>query len=661
MNHSNRPQAAPPWYPSFRRVARRAFSLRAQTDVTISGDGSVVAYSLRELGTKRRHLPVSRLHLVDVATGRAEALHAGDTNDVSPALRRDGQAVAFLSAPLPGTHELMLADRHSGDVRRLTQFGSSLVSPRWSARDRVSVLVEQAEQSEAPIEWFPPSRRGQLWSASTDGDLQAVSPEGLNIWEYDWAPDGRLAVIASDRAGESDWFRSRLAVIAAGSVVDLASGYSRDARDSTETTVFRPLAAPRWSADGRRIACLMGARSDRDIVGGDVVVVDPESGQLTNLTLGMALTATWIEWIGPHELLAAMYWQGEQALARLHLSRKPPDLLWRAPASIDRFWPRFSMSETGTVAATREDKVTPREIWIGQLESASLRWRQLTEHNRAARGWSHPRFSTLEWTSSDGLQLSGILISPRRPDPGRGLVVWVHGGPNFMSQHLFFGWAYPWILATLPELIATSGLSVLLPNPRGSFGWGNAFAESVIGDMGGQDAQDIFAGVDAAVAHAELDAERVGIGGWSYGGFMSAWLATSTHRFRAAVVGAGTTNWRSQHGTSVLGDWDRQYLRDDPYRVGGAYDTRSPISYVGQTTTPTLLLHGTADQFVPPGQAIELHTALREIGCPTELRLFAGEKHDFAGRRAQMALADSIVRWYARWLTDEGVAALGLG
>jgi dipeptidyl aminopeptidase/acylaminoacyl peptidase len=636
---------------SVHRVARRAFHLQAQTDVQISPDGSVVVCAIRQLGSKRRQLPISQLHVFNVKNGREEVLHSGISNDVSPVFSSEGRSIAFLSAPLSGSHEVMVTDRAAAITEQISRFGANLVAPNWSPDGSVTVLVEAAEQSSSSLEWFPPVRHGRVWRIGQDRKLEVITPPDVQVWEYSLAPDGRLAAIVSDRPGESEWFTSRLAVMDRGQITDLASGSTRDLREPlSKPIVFRPLAAPRWSPDGKRIACVMGARSDRDIVGGDVCVVDVASGELRNLTLGLPLTATWLEWLGSEELLVAMFLEGEQALAKVGMAASTPEVLWRAPASFDRFWPRFSLSETGTVATTREDQTTPREVWLGELQSGSIRWRPLTALNRTARGWSHPRSNTITWRSPDGLGLSGILLSPRKPDPHRGLVVWVHGGPNFLHQHLFDGWAYPWILATLPELIAESGFSVLLPNPRGSFGWGNSFAESVVGDMGGRDAQDILSGVEAAVTQSELDGSRVGIGGWSYGGFMSAWLGMTTNRFRAAVVGAGTTNWRSQHGTSVLGHWDREYLRDEPYRIGGEYDKRSPINYVGNATTPTLLVHGTADQFVPPGQAIELYTALREVGCASELTLFPGEGHDFSSRRAQMALAEVIVGWFARWL-----------
>jgi dipeptidyl aminopeptidase/acylaminoacyl peptidase len=231
-------------------------------------------------------------------------------------------------------------------------------------------------------------------------------------------------------------------------------------------------------------------------------------------------------------------------------------------------------------------------------------------------------------------------------------VVWVHGGPNFLHQHLFYAWCWPWIIAALPELLVARGMNVLLPNPRGSLGWGNTFAEAVVGDLGGADAADILSGIDAIAGRHDIDSHRVGIGGWSYGGFMSAWLSVTTTRFAAAVVGAGPSNWRSQHGTSVLGRWDQEYLRDDPYRVGGEYDRRSPLTHASRSQTPTLILNGAADQFVPPGQAVELHSALREAGCTSELILFPGQGHDFSASEAQTRLAEAIVAWFARWLGD---------
>jgi dipeptidyl aminopeptidase/acylaminoacyl peptidase len=220
-----------------------------------------------------------------------------------------------------------------------------------------------------------------------------------------------------------------------------------------------------------------------------------------------------------------------------------------------------------------------------------------------------------------------------------------------LQQHQYFGSGYPWIIAALPALLAARGIAVFMPNPRGSFGWGNAFAESVAGDMGGQDADDLLRGLDACLeGGGELDGARIGIGGWSYGGYMAAWLVTRTPRFKAALVGAGITNWRSFYGTSVLGPWARIYMVDDPYRIGGDYDLRSPVIYASQVVTPTLLVGGSADEYVPIGQAAEYHTALQAAGCYSELEVFEGAGHHLATRESQLAFAERVIGWYERWL-----------
>ena len=635
-----------------RIVARRALGLRAPLDPQITRDGKYLAYALQELGSRRRQLAGCQIRVIEVESGASLALGPAEAHSVAPAWSFDNRRLAFLTAPLDGRHQLATASPPTTEFERQEIPGADhLVGPCWSITGRLAVLAMTAETRSSEMEWFPPAERGVIWASQADPRRMApASASSLHVWEFSWLPDSRRFVaVASESADEGSWFSSRLVLMDGDNVVDLLDGLARDPRDRGRADVARPIAAPEPSPDGRHVAMIMGARSDRDIVGGDACVLGLTDGSLRNLTLARPMTVTCVRWVDEKTLLVAAYLEGDQAIARLTVDGTMT-ILWREKASIDRFWPRFSLSQTGKIAITHEDSLTPREVWIGDIEAEGIRWTSVTDHNRAAKGWSHPRFDDIRWQAADGTSIAGILIRPIRERSPRALVTWVHGGPNFLHQHLFNGWAYPWVLATFPELLAAAGFVVLLPNPRGSFGWGNDFAEAVIGDMGGEDASDILAGVTAVEQELGIDASNNGIGGWSYGGFMSAWLATTTRRFRAAVVGAGPMNWRSAHGTSALGRWDREYLRDDPYAINGEYDRRSPILHASASQTATLLVHGTADQFVPPGQAIEMYTALREAGCPVEMRLFPGEGHDFSSQRGQLKVADTIVQWYDRWL-----------
>jgi dipeptidyl aminopeptidase/acylaminoacyl peptidase len=575
-----------------------------------------------------------------------------------PRWHPDGSGLAYLHGPLAGPDQLVFARPWHESASRLTDLPGGLSAPEFSPTgERIGFLHDDPEPLPEGLEWWAPPRRTGIWTVELGSEAtQRLSGENIHVWEFCWAPDGsRVAAVVSTEPGESEWFGCRLVAMDGKGVSELLDGARRADGDGGAPETYRQIAAPAWSPDGDAIAFVMGARSDRDIIGGDLNVLSLRDGRLRNLTLGLPLTVTWIQWTSADSVLAAVYDAGKQSLIQVDVTNGEIRSRWREAVSFDRFWPRFSWSATGRIAAARESTNMPREIWVAETRPSPVEWRPVTVANASARARRHPAFREVEWSAGDGRRISGIVVVPRAPHRPEAMVTWVHGGPNFLHQHLYYGAASPWIIAALPELLAARGFHVFLPNPRGSIGWGAEFAEAVIGDMGGADAEDILVGVDHCVQEFGIDPARLGLGGWSYGGFMSAWLVTQTDRFGAAVVGAGTANWRSMHGTSSVGAWDRQYLRDDPYRIGGPYDTRSPVSYAHRSTTPTLLVHGAADGIVPPGQAIEFATALRESGCEAQIRFYPREGHDFVGRRAQVQLADDITDWFDRWLlTKEG-------
>jgi dipeptidyl aminopeptidase/acylaminoacyl peptidase len=194
------------------------------------------------------------------------------------------------------------------------------------------------------------------------------------------------------------------------------------------------------------------------------------------------------------------------------------------------------------------------------------------------------------------------------------------------------------------------GFAVLLPNPRGSSGRGRAFAEMVVGDMGGADAHDVLSGVDALVERGVADPARIGVTGGSYGGFMSAWLPTIDQRFAASVSLSPVTDWYSQHFDSNIGMWDRWFLGGEPTDDGGPYRDRSPVMRADRVRTPTLLTAGLNDRCTPPGQAMEFYRALRSNGVETEVVLYPEEGHGVRKFPTILDLCTRMVGWFERFM-----------
>jgi dipeptidyl aminopeptidase/acylaminoacyl peptidase len=249
---------------------------------------------------------------------------------------------------------------------------------------------------------------------------------------------------------------------------------------------------------------------------------------------------------------------------------------------------------------------------------------------------------TVRYPSFDGREIEGALLKPAGWAAGQRLplVVLVHGGPTGRWRDRFESWG---------QLLAARGFLVLYPNPRGSTGYGHAFVESNRADWGGGDFKDVMAGVDLLVKRGLADPERLGIGGWSYGGYLSAWAITQTRRFKAAVIGAGLSDLASEFGTEDGPAYD-EWFYGLPYEHLDRFQKSSPITHVKSARTPSLILQGENDVTDPVGQSQQLYRALKHYGVPAELVLYPREGHGLREEKHLLDRLNRIVAWYEKYL-----------
>lgn len=266
------------------------------------------------------------------------------------------------------------------------------------------------------------------------------------------------------------------------------------------------------------------------------------------------------------------------------------------------------------------------------------------------------KIELVKWKNkTDGLELDGLLLTPPGYTPGKSypLLLVIHGGPAgaFQTSFALRRGAYP------VQAFASQGYVVFMPNPRGSGGYGEHFRKANIKDWGYSDYNDIQDGVDELVARGIADKDRLGVMGWSYGGFMTSWTITQTQRFKAASVGAGVTNLFSMYGTTDIPPFQESYFGARPWEDRELYAKHSAMSFVDKVTTPTLIQHGTEDRRVPISQGEELYTALRSRGATVEMVKYPRSQH---GLSEPKLIRDSMMRnleWFDRYVMGNAAAA----
>jgi dipeptidyl aminopeptidase/acylaminoacyl peptidase len=452
----------------------------------------------------------------------------------------------------------------------------------------------------------------------------------MYVYHFDWSPDSRrLAAEAAPGSGDNNYWIAKL------HVVDVA----RAAMQPLYTPKLQ-IADPRWSPDGKSIALIEGLMSDEGSTGGDVMLIDAASGAARNLTPAMKASATSLSWSDGEHLVAGEIVGGDAALVRLRASDGASETLWRGGELVTTdYVVGASIARDGTTSAVIRSSIRqPPEVWAGAIGA----WKKVSSENAAIHAtWGGA--TSLRWKSDD-FDVQGWLIAPAHVESGRRypIIVWVHGGPASAS------------LARWPDeragLLSIKGYYVLFPNPRGSYGNGETFTQANVKDFGGGDLRDIVRGIDAAAGAAPVDAHRAGLWGWSYGGFMTMFAVTQTDRFKAAVAGAGISNWQSYYGENDIDQWMIPYFGASVYDDPAAYARASAIDFIKNVKTPTLILVGERDGECPAPQSFEFWHALKSLGVETTLVVYADEGHRISKPADKRDIARRLVGWFDRHL-----------
>lgn len=645
--------------------------------VAVAPDGKRLAWiDYAKEGLEIRVAPLSDLTKSERVTAAAKPeQHCRESEMVwAP----DSKSLAFFSdCADPGEQtDLYLSSLDAKTARRLTVLNGYVEAPVFSP-DGKSVAFLYVEGATRPAGALaaikPPSgvigedgveiQRVAIVQADVPKPAAPVlvSPANLHVFEFDWRPDSKgMAYVAADPQGENNWWVAKLYTQALG---DAAKAVLAPAEVKGSLHGLQ-IAVPRWSPDGKTIAFIGGLMSDQGATGGDVWTVPAGGGAARNLSPGRPSSATWLQWEDSDNLFVNELAGGNSQLVRLQMEVDVPTQsvtttfglpIFTYPGAVGDGRLETSLSSTADhslfvfrastfdhaeeIYAARPAKATSEEMSF---------LTQLSHFNDGVDpAWG--KSVSLNWTS-ETFSVQGWLMLPRDYDPAKKypLIVEVHGGPA-AAQVAHWGGSSVLNAAAFSAM----GYFVLQPNPRGSYGQGEEFTQANRKDFGYGDLRDILAGIDTVEAAYSIDPNRVGLTGWSYGGFMTMFAVTQTQRFKAAVAGAGISDWLSYYGENSIDQWMIPYFGASVYDNPAVYAKSSAIEFIKQAHTPTLVLVGDRDGECPAPQSFEFWHALRDRHVPAQLVVYPNEGHGFVDPAHRLDVMERAVEWFARYLPPE--------
>jgi dipeptidyl aminopeptidase/acylaminoacyl peptidase len=629
--------------PTMRDVLTALYGVHDLGAVGLSPNGEAVVWQ-ESFYDARRLLDSPRcyaLYLQRLTAGAPVRITAGApgafSDEEDPVWSPDGSAIAFLSdARSKGSLQLFVAGADGKHVRQIGRLNGNVARLTWSPDGRTVAFLYIAAAHRKAGALAPGARDVGVIGSTVDeqrlvtvdaatGALRSLTPSDSYVYEYGWSPNGgAIAVTYAKGNGDNNWWIARLAR------VDVASGTMRD--------LLAPpfqLNDPQWSPDGSRIAVIGGIMSDFGSTGGDLYLVDPATGETHDATPGAPFSVQSLRWNDASSLDLVAHMPGAMHLLRLDLPTGRTTTLIGRDESISSW---SSIRGGSTIALVRSSFDDPPEVLAGPPEAL----RQVS-HRNAGAVRLYGKAVSLRWTSG-GFSVQGWLVYPLDYDPGRTypMVTMIHGGPSAQ--------AVPSFANRNVSGLCSQGYFVFMPNPRGSFGQGEAFTRANVKDFGYGDWRDDLAGVDAAIEAAPIDSNRLGLMGWSYGGYMAMWAETQTTRFKAIVAGAGIVNWQSYYGQNKIDQWMIPFFGASVYQDPAIYARSSPITFIEQSKTPVLILQGELDEEVPAPQAFEFWHAMETLNVPTKLIVYAGEGHGPQKVANQIDILEQALQWFNRYL-----------
>jgi dipeptidyl aminopeptidase/acylaminoacyl peptidase len=617
----------------------------------VSPDGSRVLYTVNEaVMAPDKSEFVTQIWVANVATKQSMQLTFGEKSSTNPKWSPDGKWIAFTSNRKDNKNQLYRLSMDGGEAEPLTEVKSAVGNFEWSPDGRhiaftmTDAKTEEEEKNDKgknDFRWVDENlKMARLYvvpvqkDANGKRDPRKLTTGNYQVGAFDWAPDSsRIAFSHSKSANANDW------PTADASIVDVASG---------NVTVLANTAAaedsPMYSPDGKSIALVVSDNPPRWAQSGTIQIFPANGGQAKSLMASYDGQPGIAGWSADSKRIYFTEAKGTGTqLYVVDVAANRIDEIKTTPAVLGG----MNLNKTGTIFGfTRQTSDTPADAYISSVTEFTPV--QITRVNAGGQMPAVGKTEVIRWKSKDGKEIEGLLTYPVNYQAGQRvpLILNIHGGPAGVFVQTFVGSRGVYPLATF----SSRGYAILRPNPRGSSGYGVEFRRANTKDWGFGDYQDLMTGVDRVIEMGVADPDRLGVMGWSYGGFMTSWVVTQTNRFKAASAGAPVTNLMSFNGTADIPAFIPDYFGGQFWEVLDVYQKHSPIFNVKSVTTPTMIQHGEADVRVPISQGYEFYNALKVKGVPTRMIVLPRQPHGPNEPKMQLAAMDANLEWFEKYI-----------
>ena len=636
--------------------------LKAAGTPRVSPDGKRVVYTVSEaVMTADKSEFLTQIWLAPIgdttkpngaqsSLPRSVQLTFGDKSSTNPKWSPDGNWIAFTSNRKDNKNNIYLLNLNGGEAEPLTDVKTGVTNFAWSPDGR-SIAFRMADAKTDEEEKNDKAKNDFRWvdenikfsrlyviplekNASGKREPRKLTSDNYNVDEFDWSADGsRIAFGHTKSPVANDWTTSDVSIVevTSGKVTKLANTPAAES-------------SPVFSPDGKSIAVLVSDNPPRWAQSGNIQIYPAGGGAPKSLALSYDAQPGIAGWSADSKRI--YFAEPKGTGTQLYVVDVAANRIQEIKTTT-AVYGGMSLNRSGsTFGFVRQTSDTPADVFVASATDFTPI--QISRVNGDMKLPAVGRTEVITWKSKDGKPIEGLLTYPVGYQSGQRvpLILNIHGGPAGVFQQSFLGGRGAYPLATF----SSRGYAILRPNPRGSSGYGTDFRRANIKDWGMGDYQDLMTGVDFVIQLGVADPDRLGVMGWSYGGFMTSWVVTQTKRFKAASAGAPVTNLMSFNGTADIPGFVPDYFGGQSWDIIDVYQKHSPMFNVKGVSTPTMVQHGEADVRVPISQGYEFYNALKAQAVPSRMLVLPRQPHGPNEPKMQLAAMQANLDWFEKYI-----------